>query len=214
MPKILDISKFSLDRFIVNNPALPTGYIRNAYYNGIGRYVNTTDNYFIQFIFHSIPRYVCQLQRITFKFCKSSIDSRGVRQFIETELVDWSRQNPGVVVYLKPRRHKSPVIVTEYLNGMSHWMSINKCGVVELQWWLDFLKNRSGYELTQLMSPVHSSLPSIQGPWSPFLNRPSYLNVSKLPNPQRGEYIPKTPTASEQLIAMTKDMKGLNVSDK
>ncbi len=37
MPKVLDLSKFSLNPFITQNPALPTNYIRNAYYNGIGR---------------------------------------------------------------------------------------------------------------------------------------------------------------------------------
>jgi len=191
MPKILDISKFSLDRFIVHNPALPTGYIRNAYYNGIGRHV-------------------CQLQRITFKFCKSGVSSRGVRQFIETQLVDWSRSNPGIVVYLKPRRHRSGVIVTEYLNGMSHWMSVRNFDVVEIQWWLDFLKNRSGYEISQLLSPTNVVLPSVQGPWSPFLNRPTNLNISNFPNPERGEYVAKIPTATEQLVSMT---KGLNISN-
>ena len=143
MPKVLDISKFSLDRFIVHNPALPTGYIRNAYYNGIGRYLSKVLRKWLKFNHLFVCRYVCQLQRITFKFCKNSVNSRGVRQFIETEMVDWSRKNPGVVVYLKPRRHRTGVIVTEYLNGMSHWMSIRNFDVVEINWWLDFLKNRS-----------------------------------------------------------------------
>ena len=65
-----------------------------------------------------------------------------MRQFIETELVDWSRANPGIVVYLKPRRHRGPVMVTEYLNGMSHWMWARNFNVQEIVWWLDFLKNR------------------------------------------------------------------------
>lgn len=36
------------------------------------------------------------------------------RDFIEQDLVDFAKQHPGVVVYLKPRRHRSPVIVGEY----------------------------------------------------------------------------------------------------
>jgi len=151
-------------------------------------------------------RHVCQLQRITVKFCKNSTDAKGVRQFIETDLVDWSRHNPGVVVYLKPRRHRTPVIVTEYLNGMSHWMSIRRFSSLEIQWWLEFLKDRSGYELSQLMSPVNVILPSVQGPWHPFLNRPTALNVSQFPNKDRGDYIPDKPTASQQLLQMAKEI--------
>ena len=36
----------------------------------------------------------------------------------------FAKQNPGTVVYLKPRRHRSPVLVAEYLNGESHWQSL------------------------------------------------------------------------------------------
>ncbi|CAG2110584.1 unnamed protein product, partial [Medioppia subpectinata] len=148
-------------------------------------------------------RHVCQLQRITFKFCKTSADSKGIRQFIETDLVDWSRANSGVVVYLKPRRHRSPVIVTEYLNGLRHWMGVRKFTPVELEWWLDFLRDRSGYELSQLMSPVNVMLPSVQGPWHPFLNRDTRLNVCQFPDAESGAYLYDKPTASQQLIQMS-----------
>lgn len=36
------------------------------------------------------------------------------RDFLENNLVDFAKTNPGVVVYVKPRRHRSPVIVAEY----------------------------------------------------------------------------------------------------
>lgn len=34
--------------------------------------------------------------------------------FIERDLVDYAKGNPGVVVYVKPRRHRGPVIRAEY----------------------------------------------------------------------------------------------------
>lgn len=37
-----------------------------------------------------------------------------MREFIESDLVDFAKANPGVVVYVKPRRHKTPVVVAEY----------------------------------------------------------------------------------------------------
>merc|ERR1712062_99558 len=75
--------------------AIPVDFVKSVLHNGVGRYV-------------------CQLQRITIKFCKSHITSKGVRDFIE-HLMDFTRRHPGVVVYLKPRRFKTPMIVGEYL---------------------------------------------------------------------------------------------------
>lgn len=41
-------------------------------------------------------------------------NSEFLRDFIEDGLVDYAKENPGVVVYVKPRRHRTPVIVAEY----------------------------------------------------------------------------------------------------
>ncbi|VEL41447.1 unnamed protein product [Protopolystoma xenopodis] len=54
------------------------------------------------------------MQRLTLKFCKSRSDNKGMRDFIEEGLVDFARKNPGTVVYVKPRRHRAPLIVAEY----------------------------------------------------------------------------------------------------
>ena len=36
------------------------------------------------------------------------------REFIEREIVQFAQENPGTAIYLKPRRHRSPVVVAEY----------------------------------------------------------------------------------------------------
>lgn len=77
------------------NLFLKSGFIRAPLQNGVGRYIG-------------------QLQRITIKFCKNNGSSRGIRDFIENDLVNFARDNPGVVVYVKPRRHQAPAIVAEY----------------------------------------------------------------------------------------------------
>jgi large subunit ribosomal protein L43 len=74
---------------------LRTGFVNAPLSNGIGRFVQ-------------------QCNRMTIKFCKSGGGSGGVREFIQNDLVDFARQNPGTVLYLKPRRHRSPVVVAEY----------------------------------------------------------------------------------------------------
>lgn len=78
-----------------SNLFLKSGFIRAPLQNGVGRYIG-------------------QLQRLTIKFCKNHGSSKGVREFIENNLVDFAKANPGVVVYVKPRRHRGPVIVAEY----------------------------------------------------------------------------------------------------
>lgn len=42
------------------------------------------------------------------------------REFIEKDLVDFAKVNPGVVVYLKPRRHRSPCLKAEYCMFLYH----------------------------------------------------------------------------------------------
>lgn len=38
----------------------------------------------------------------------------GFREFIETRLLEFVKESPEVAVYLKPRRHKMPIIKAEY----------------------------------------------------------------------------------------------------
>jgi len=104
---------------------MPSGFIRTPLKNGLGRFVP-------------------QLQRITLKFCKSHGGSRGVRykfcsyymkvfnftfvswfrDFIESDLMDFAKKNPGTVVYLKPRRHRSACMVAEYCKYFQNFVVI------------------------------------------------------------------------------------------
>ncbi|KAG0424779.1 hypothetical protein HPB47_028000 [Ixodes persulcatus] len=121
-----------------------SGYIKTTLNNGVGRYV-------------------CQLQRLTLKFCKTHGSSRGIREYIEKELVDFARQNPGIVVYLKPRRHRDPVVVAEYLNGERDTMRVADQSSAELVKWIEYLRTRSGMPIVRLRKFAHTDHPSIQG---------------------------------------------------
>ena len=63
---------------------------------------------------NGLGRFIPQLMRITIKFCKESPHSTGVREFIKKDIVEFAKQNPGTAIYLKPRRHRTPVVVAEY----------------------------------------------------------------------------------------------------
>lgn len=155
-----------------------------------------------------IGRYVCQLQRVTLKFCKTYGASLGIRQFLENDLVDYAKENPGVVVYVKPRRHRTPVIKAEYLNGETHWISVANYSREDIVQWMHLLKTQyhNGSSL-RLLKLWHTEFPSIQGPWTPFTFKEPSLNLMKYPNTKLGEAVKLEPTASEELVRLFKEQE-------
>nr|XP_012226076.1 PREDICTED: 39S ribosomal protein L43, mitochondrial [Linepithema humile] len=152
-----------------------------------------------------IGRYVCQLQRITLKFCKNHGTSRGVRNFIEHDLINYAKENPGIVVYVKPRRHRHPVIVGEYLNGGRQWMDVANYTREDIIKWMELLRTQiHDSPSLRLRKLWHTDFPSIQGPWTPFTFRNAILNLAQFPNKELGAAIKLEPTATEQLIELFK----------
>uniref|UniRef100_A0A6G1S9D3 Large ribosomal subunit protein mL43 n=1 Tax=Aceria tosichella TaxID=561515 RepID=A0A6G1S9D3_9ACAR len=158
-----------------------TGFLRNAYYQGHGRYVN-------------------QIARMTIKFCKNSGGSREMRKFIETRLVDTAKANPGCVIYVKPRLFKSPVMKAEYLNGNEQYLSFYKMSSAQIEVWIKWFLTRSGADLVRIESSVTTQRPSIQGIWTPFMFRDPKLNLEKFPSEELGRHVRERPSATEQLI--------------
>ncbi|KAI4480137.1 hypothetical protein M0804_010498 [Polistes exclamans] len=152
-----------------------------------------------------IGRYVCQLQRVTLKFCKSLGSNKGMRDFLEHDLIDFSNQNPGIVVYVKPRRHRSPVIVAEYLNGERQWMNVSNYAREDIVKWMEILRTQfhDGPKL-RIRKFWHTEFPSIQGPWSPITFRDPSHNLAQFPNEEIGAAVKTGPTATEQLIELFK----------
>jgi large subunit ribosomal protein L43 len=186
-PRVPERPKFNNWSF-GSNGNQASGFIKNAYFNGLGRQVN-------------------QLQRVTIKFCKFGGVARGVREFIERDIVDFSRKYPGVVVYLKPRRKAAPVVVTEYLNGNEHWMTLKNMSREEVGGWLEHHVTRSGEGIKRYRKPSHSDWPTIQGFWTPFMNMPTDLNISTFPNEERSQFKLPLPSATEQLLKLEEENK-------
>ncbi|XP_054016677.1 39S ribosomal protein L43, mitochondrial [Hylaeus anthracinus] len=155
-----------------------------------------------------IGRYVCQLQRVTLKFCKNHGASLGIRKFIENNLIDYAKDNPGVVVYIKPRRHRNPVVKAEYLNGESHWMCVANYTREDIVQYMELLRTQyhDGTSL-RLIKLWRTDFPSIQGPWTPFTFKDPSLNLAKFPDEKLGEYMKKRPTATEELIRLFKEQQ-------
>ncbi|XP_043268601.1 39S ribosomal protein L43, mitochondrial [Venturia canescens] len=157
---------------------------------------------------NGIGRYVCQLQRITIKFCKSHGSSKGVRDFIETELINYAKENPGVVVYIKPRRHRSPIIKAEYLNGKYHWLSARNFVKEDILKWMELMRTQDddGSEL-RLRKFWHTEFPSIQGPWTPFTFKDPAQNLVEYPNEELSAVKTKEKSATDRLLEMYKAQK-------
>ncbi|XP_073997621.1 mitochondrial ribosomal protein L43 [Rhodnius prolixus] len=156
---------------------------------------------------NGIGRYIGQLKRVTIKFCKSNGDSRGVREFIESELIDFARNNPGVVVYVKPRRHRGPTLTAEYLNGNTDYIYCRNFSKEEVYKWLHLLTTRSGKDIMRYRKLWHTDSPSVQGVWTPYTFRDPSLNLASFPiNDFNGPKCRK-PTATDQLIELFKKQR-------
>jgi len=151
---------------------------------------------------NGIGRFIPQLARLTIKFCKSDGSSNGVRQFIQQDVVQLAKKNPSFVLYLKPRRHRSPVLVAEYLNGERHWQSLNNMGIDEVAAWVDYYRTHSGAEFMAQPKMTYSDHPSIQGMWHPHVHSEPEHCLAKYPNTKLGAPRNLSPTATENVLEM------------
>ncbi|KAK1166707.1 39S ribosomal protein L43, mitochondrial-like [Acipenser oxyrinchus oxyrinchus] len=126
---------------------------------------------------NGVGRYVCQIKRISLVFSKDAQTSLGAREFIEDKVVDFAKQNPGIVVYVTPQRCRIPKIIAEYLNGTVKEEPINSKTSEEITQLIKKLTSQSGLEVIRIRKPIHTDSPSIQGQWHPFTNRPPSLRV-------------------------------------
>ncbi|PIO68781.1 hypothetical protein TELCIR_09417, partial [Teladorsagia circumcincta] len=131
--------------------------------------------------YNGVSRYVPQLHRITFRFCKQSEASVGVRNFIEHRILELGARVPSVVVYTQPVRNTVPVIRAEYGNGR----------VVQLN-----AKNMSMEDVER------------DGEWTPMTWLSPRVNSARLPDPQFSEHKTSQVTATEFLIEQRKRLEG------
>ncbi|XP_056411833.1 39S ribosomal protein L43, mitochondrial [Hyla sarda] len=137
-----------------------------------------TASRFLQSVLHNgVGRYVCQLKRLTLIFSKDAQPSRGAREFIEEKVVDFAKQNPGVVVYISPKPCRVPKVVGEYLNGHIREVEINSKTAEEIAELIQKMARQSGLDIIRIRKPYHTDNPSIQGQWHPFTNKSTCINV-------------------------------------
>ncbi|KAL9968269.1 hypothetical protein ACROYT_G026622 [Oculina patagonica] len=122
-----------------------------------------------------LGRYVRPLMRVTFNYCKTGGSSRGVREFIDKNIVDFAKNNPGIAIYVRERNGKHPRIIANFINGNTKEVNIRNAKPEKVKELVTSLKNASGEEVQKLRKFWHTENPSIQGTWNPFLNKPPSL---------------------------------------
>ena len=137
--------------------------------------------------------------RVTIKFCKERAGSEGVRHFIERDVVAFAAANPQTVVYLKPRRNRTPVLVAEYLNGNRHWQSLERYSREEVGAWLDVVRTASGKEFRTQNKMEYTETPTVQGMWNSFTNADPSTAAAAFPEERLSRPFPHEKTASERL---------------
>ncbi|XP_071491556.1 large ribosomal subunit protein mL43-like [Diadema antillarum] len=147
------------------NRQYPSAFLKSVLQNGVGRYI-------------------CQLQRLTFQFSKVHGTSRGVRDFLEEDIIDFARKNPQIVLYVTPHnKFSSPRVVAEFLNGQKRSVQLSKLDRDEVAKQVELLRTQSGNDVVRIRKPIHTDFPSIQGTWHPFANKQTDLNVTQFPTP-------------------------------
>lgn len=133
-----------------------------------------TPSRFLASVLHNgVGRYVQQLQRLSFSLSRDKPSSLGAREFVEREVTDFARRNPGVVIYVNVQRCSAPTVVAEYLNGAVREESVQSKSADEIAALVQKLASQSGLDVIRIRKPYHTDTPSIQGQWHPFTNKPT-----------------------------------------
>lgn len=127
---------------------------------------------------------------------------------MENQLLNFSTQNPGVVVYVKPRRHRVPVLVAEYLNGERHWKCVSCLGEENIAKWIDLMRtqNQNSSE-TRMIKHWNTKMPTIQGVWTPFTHLHPDVNVAKFPDAKYSTPMNLKPSATDKLLEIFAQQK-------
>lgn len=130
------------------------------------------------------------------------------RDFLENNLLDFATNNPGVAVYVKPRRHRMPVAVAEYLSGDRHWICLRDSNQEGVTKWLNLLLTQNGNSSAlRLRRMSHTEIPSIQGAWTPYTHANPALNTTTFPAEELSKPVDIEKSATDILLEYFAEQK-------
>lgn len=91
------------------------------------------------------------------------------------------------------------------MNGDRQWKATRNFTSDELGKWLNLLKTQNGDTSSiRYRKHLQTSIPSIQGPWTPFLHKNPPENIVTFPDNELGEVLDKPQTATLKLLEIVK----------
>lgn len=112
-------------------------------------------------------RGVRQLKELVVRYSDYDGSSRGIRDWMRTELVALASTNPELTIRTELKRSTHPFLQGNYVNGNTKTIGVKNLTVEDIQNYALDLRNQHGRKMGKkgYKKPVLSSRPSIQGEW-------------------------------------------------
>lgn len=114
-----------------------------------------------------MERGVWQMTRMTLRYCLHSGSSRGVRDFMRSNLRTWAEAHPHVSVHLEQVNGKAPVVIGHYPKDVEKAINLDNKDDKSILKHFNFLSNSTGRRPTRVTSNQFREVPSFQGSWAP-----------------------------------------------
>ena len=129
-----------------------------------------------------VSRGIWQLYKVNLRFCKHGGSSKGVRELLDTEVLDsWLEENTSINLTAFQVNGVHPYIQTFYKNGWERSMSLKNLGADEVMEILQRARDQIGHVAYKHSGhAVINQRPSIQGEWQhAFWNRAHNFEIAK-----------------------------------
>lgn len=120
--------------------------------------------------FSKIDKFISQLTTLTIYYNPMGGSSKGLREFLNKNIVKWCIDNPQISVEVKVK-YTHPHAVGSYLCGNKRDTQLLNMDSKEVAKQLENLRCVSGHKIKNERLRWKVNNPSMQGQWNPFLNR-------------------------------------------
>ncbi|KAJ2456178.1 39S ribosomal protein L51, mitochondrial [Coemansia sp. RSA 2336] len=117
---------------------------------------------------NGVGSFVFPCRKLVFNYCERSGSSKSMMEYLQTEAIEFAKQNPQIEVVVQPRPSKHPIIRAFYTNGQQKTKCVRKCSTQEIPQVVKSLRDHSGRKLLRWNRYVISDTPSVRGIYSPF----------------------------------------------
>eukprot|EP00941_MAST-03F_sp_MAST-3F-sp1_P001509 g1509.t1 len=114
-----------------------------------------------------MERGVFALTKLTLRYCKDAGNSRGVREFIKSDLGRWASENKQVTVSLQQVQNKAPIVIGHYPKEVEKVINLDNKNSKTVEKQFEYLLGSTGRRATRVTANQMRSIETIQGAWSP-----------------------------------------------